>query len=132
MLLLKKFLFALMLAFVGLPALSQLQITASVNAQALAQKLVGGGVTISNVTLTGHGFAGAFFKNLGGNQLNVDSGIVFSTGRVQTSGAPGLNGSAGLFASTDFSFPGDANLNAIVTPSLTHDAVFLEFDFVPI
>src|SRR4030095_438410 len=53
-------------------------------------------------------------------------------GRVQTSGSPGLNGSAGLFASTGFNFPGDANLNALVTPNLTEDAVILEFDFVPI
>jgi gliding motility-associated-like protein len=132
MLLTKRNLFALMLACISVTAFSQLQITSSVNAQALAQKLVGGGVTISNVTITGHGFSSAFFKNLGGNQLNVDSGIVLSTGRVQTSGLPGLNGPAGLFASTGFGFPGDASLNALVTPNLTEDAVYLEFDFVPI
>ena len=120
-----------MLACIGMPAYSQLQITSSNNAQALAQKLVGGGVTISNATITGHGFASAFFRNFGGNQLNVDSGIVLSTGRVQTSGLPGLNGASSLFASTTFGFPGDGNLNALVSPNLTEDAVFLEFDFVP-
>src|SRR5215203_4880861 len=117
----KKILMAFLFACFGMSAYSQLQITSSVNAQALAQKLVGGGVTISNVTLVGHGFSSAFFKNISGNQLNIDSGIVLSTGRVQTSGSPGLNGPAGLFASTGFSNPGDVSLNALVTPNLTED-----------
>ena len=106
MLLTKKNLMALLFGCISITAYSQLQITSSVNAQALAQKLVGGGVTISNVTISGHGFSSAFFRNLGGNQLNIDSGIVLSTGRVQTSGGPGLNGGGGIICFNRIQFPG--------------------------
>ena len=114
-----------------LPALSQLQIINSNNAQALAQKLVGGGVTISNVTMSASPHAAGFFIHWGGAQLNLDSGIVLSTGRTQTTTAFGMNGSQGAEASSDLFFPGDPSLEALVSPNLSFDAAILEFDFVP-
>ena len=65
---------------------AQLTITNSTNAQALAQYLVGEGISISNVTLSGSPLASGFFKHLGGTQIGLDSGIVLSSGRVATSG----------------------------------------------
>src|SRR5688572_14546766 len=84
---------------------SQLIITNNTNAQQLAQKLVGDGITISNVQLSGAAGAVAvptgFFNNISGTQINLDSGIVLATGAVLTSGVnQGMNGPATNFAST--------------------------------
>ena len=120
------------LAFVGH---AQLVITPQSNAQLLAQKLVGTGITISNVTITGNNLSFGYFNHLGGTQIGLDSGIVLSTGRVQTSGLDyGLNGTQGSFASTSHYTPGDADLAALVNQTLLdlNDAAVLEFDFVPI
>lgn len=112
---------------------AQLQIVPQTNAQALAQKLVGPGITISNVSVTGSNLSTAFFYNQGGTQLGVDSGIVLSTGRVLTEGATiGLNGNAISLASSNTFSPGDPALSALVAPRPTNNAVVLEFDFVPV
>jgi gliding motility-associated-like protein len=112
---------------------AQLNITTSTNAQALAQYLVGDGISISNVTLTGSPLASGFFKHLGGTQIGLDSGIVLSSGRVATSGTDeGLNGLQSSLASSSFSTPGDPQLQALVNNETTNDAAILEFDFVPL
>ncbi|MGZ5287681.1 MAG: choice-of-anchor L domain-containing protein, partial [Flavisolibacter sp.] len=111
---------------------AQLQIVPQANAQALAQKLVGPGVTISNVTLTGSNLSTAFFYNQGGLALGLDSGIVLSTGKVLTDATPGLNGPAFSLASSNTFTPGYPMLSALVAPSPTNNAVVLEFDFVPV
>src|SRR3954471_22480759 len=106
--LIQRFILALMLFCTTQKTYSQLQIVPQTNAQALAQKLVGGGVTISNVTLTGSSLSTAFFYNQGGTQLAMDSGIVLSTGRVLSApGLPGLNGSASQLANSQTNTPGD-------------------------
>ena len=110
---------------------AQLQMTTNTVASQLAQKLVGEGVTISNATISGSPLASGFFKNLGGNNIGLDSGIVLSTGRVQTAGtAYGFDGISTNSASTTHSTPGDAQLSALISGT-TNDAMILEFDFVP-
>ena len=112
---------------------AQLTITNSTNAQALAQYLVGEGITISNVTLSGSPLASGFFKHLGGTQIGLDSGIVLSSGRVATSGTnEGFDGIQSSLASSSFSTPGDAQLQALVNDQTTNDAAILEFDFIPL
>ncbi len=132
MLLLRKSLAFLLLLFITNPVLSQLQVLGSTNAQALAQKLVGTGITISNVTMTASPSATGFFIHYGGTQLNLDSGIVLSSGYAQTTFMFGLNGPQVADASNDLFFPGDASLDALVAPNSTQDAAVLEFDFVPL
>ncbi|HWJ90120.1 MAG TPA: choice-of-anchor L domain-containing protein [Flavisolibacter sp.] len=114
--------------------LAQLQIVPQNNAQALAQKLVGSGVIISKVKITGSNLSTAFFYNRSGStQLGIDSGIVLSTGRViGGAGFNGLDGSQNLLASNQIGTDGDADLNALVKPRQTGDAVILEFDFIPV
>src|SRR6187399_2166232 len=64
---------------------AQLIITDEPSAQALAQRLVGDGVTISNVTFSGNSLMAGTFKNLGGlTNINIDSGIVLTDGRAKT------------------------------------------------
>src|SRR5436190_20895827 len=71
----------------------QLQITSDNTATALAQKLVGEGVTISNATITNSPIATCFFKNLGNTNIGMDSGIVLANGRAKTTGTtPALTG----------------------------------------
>ena len=126
---------SLILAFLVLAVSTvnaQLQMTNSSVANQLAQKLVGEGVTISNASITGSTTASGFFKNLGGNQVGLDSGIVLSTGNIKTAGtATGFDGVPTNFASTAYGTPGDAQLAALVSPLVTNDAMILEFDFVP-
>ncbi|GAA4322826.1 choice-of-anchor L domain-containing protein [Flaviaesturariibacter amylovorans] len=110
----------------SLPAHGQLVVTESADAQALAQKLVGAGVLVSNVTLRGPTVSAGFFAHVGGTNLGLDSGIVLTNGRARS-----LSGPASSIISHTFGFPGDADLQAIVGRR-TADANVLEFDFVPL
>ena len=123
---------------------AQLIITNESNGLALAQKLVGNGVVISNVVLTGDLRATGFFDNISGTLIGIDSGIVLTNGRAKTIGNTfGLDGDGTIPASAVLAdlqqFPtstysGDVDLaNSIGVPaSETHDACILEFDFIPL
>lgn len=116
---------------------AQLIITPPVTGQALAQKLVGPGVTISNVTFTGVPEMAGLFKNLGGTNIGIDSGIILTNGRAKTiPGFYGVDGdgitSAGdIIVDNEWGLPGDVDLDAY-TFKPTDDACVLEFDFVPL
>lgn len=130
--LLKRSIFVLVLICTINPSFSQLIISPMTTPQALAEKLVGNGVTISNVTLTGSTNSAGFFVNHAGTQIGLDSGIVLSSGRVLTSGSSnGMNGSQFSLASTPMNTPGDADLTNL-SGQVTKDAIILEFDFVPL
>ncbi len=127
------------LLITGQQAHAQLDIINNSNAQALAQKIAGEGVTISNVTLTGGSLSTGFFYNRGGTNLRVDSGIVLTTGRARTVGADwGLNSDGtqafAAEAATPFGLPGDLDLATAINSPLNEsfDATVLEFDFVPL
>ena len=117
---------------------AQLNITSSSNAQALVQKLLGPGVTVSNVTLTAHPKMTGFFNNTGGTNIGIDSGIVLTNGRAKTEGVGnyGVDGNGAttainVDAFNTWGYPGDQDLTDIVMEA-THDACVLEFDFVPL
>ena len=109
----------------------------------LVNELVGTGVTISNITYSGSMRAAGRFAG-GTTIIGFDSGIVLSTGNVQTvagdppcsRGVEGPNnchevdGPDGTSNSTDFGLPGDPDLTAL-SGFPTFDAAILEFDFVP-
>jgi gliding motility-associated-like protein len=119
---------------------SQLQIVPESTAMALVQKLLGQGVTVTNVSLVADPRATGFFTNRSGTAIGIDSGIVLSTGNVKTFGTNwGLDGDGtteaqNAEASTGFGLPGDPDLaNSISVPlNETFDACVLEFDFVPL
>ena len=124
----------------------QLLITSESTAQALAQRLVGDGVTISNATLTADPRATGFFKNLGNTAINIDSGIVLTNGRAKSTGildedgvdGDGFNSASSVTASLQHypitQLSGDADLATLIgeTTDNLHDACILEFDFVPL
>ena len=114
---------------------AQLTITDATSAQALAQRLVGEGVTISNVSFTGNlQMAGNFSArtNVG---IGLDSGIVITNGRARTIGSNwGVNGNSSNLADESLGLSGDQNLATAIGFPLNQlfDAAILEFDFLPL
>lgn len=134
-----------LLLLLSIQSNAQLNITNEPNAVALAQRLVGEGVSIANVRFTGNALMAGYFKNAGGTSINIDSGIVLTTGRAKTfpgtfSTERGLDGngtsaanSFGNLASNEWDLNGDASLANIIglDSSNLFDACVLEFDFIP-
>ncbi|MFT3910525.1 MAG: choice-of-anchor L domain-containing protein [Ferruginibacter sp.] len=143
-----KFILSLLgvLLFAGI-CNAQLQITTQNNGQLLAQRLVGDGITISNVTLSADSISTGFFRNISGTQIGIDSGIVLTTGRAKTESTAnfeiGLDGDGVTQANdlSDLAFANnqvnynahDADLEQLIgiTANSSHDATVLEFDFIP-
>jgi len=117
------------------PALAVTPLASAAGATNLANMLAGAGVTINDVTFTGHigtnqtkggnsSSAGSFTG--GGSIIGFESGVVLSTGGVKN--VIGPNSNAGI--SQDNNLAGDADLTTLAGGD-TEDATFLEFDFIP-
>ena len=95
---------------------AQLQIVPETTALALVQKLLGQGVTVTNVSMVADLRATGFFNNRSGTSIGIDSGIVLSTGRVKTAGtlwgfdSDGTTEAQNVEASSGFALPGDLDL----------------------
>ncbi len=103
---------------------AQLSVTASANAQNLAQTLAGSGVTITNYSRTGDPNSSGTFTNNGTN-IGLSAGVILTTGKVQN-----IAQSANNFASNSFSGSGDAQLQTLTTGYI-YDKSVLEFDITP-
>jgi len=103
---------------------AQFIVQPNTNPAQLVQSLIGAGISVSNVTgqLYNDG-AGTFTAN-NVNGLSFTNGLILSNGSLQDFNAP-----SSIFCSFDQGLPGDASLDAIVTPLITQDAAVLEFDF---
>jgi len=131
----------LLLFCISSRSFAQLQITTNTNAAALAQKLVGEGVVISNATITTNSISTGFFVNRSGTNIGMDSGIVLTNGRARSNlpSIIGLDGDGFRVASTvradaNLLLPGDADLASElgIPVSQLNDAIALEFDFIPL
>jgi gliding motility-associated-like protein len=101
---------------------AQLTVNTGLTPTDLAESLVGGGLSISGVTMNcPTGAYGSFDATSA--ILPIDSGIMLSSGLINT--AIGPNDETG--AGTDLFAVGDPDLDALVTGS-TNDACVLEFD----
>jgi hypothetical protein len=98
-------------------------VTPTANEAALAQALAGPGVTITNARLVGASNAAGTFSGAGAT-VGLDQGIVLSTGNVADLIGPNNEDDT----STIHLLPGDADLDRLVAPFPTRDAVILEFD----
>jgi gliding motility-associated-like protein len=137
--LLTRFLFTVSIFLFAAQAHAQLVVNNAANALALAQRLVGDGVTISNVTFTGNNSMAGFFNNNSGTNIGIDSGIVLTTGLAKTRPPNTGLDVIGIIAqsievSNMWGLPGDANLATAIGLPLANleDACILEFDFVPL
>ncbi|MCC7041249.1 MAG: choice-of-anchor L domain-containing protein [Burkholderiales bacterium] len=101
-------------------------IDTSTDAARLAALLAGPGVTIGNARLIGDVLAAGTFVNAQAD-VGIANGVILSTGRVTDIAGPNQFDAT----STDFAMPGDADLDSLIAPLLTQDAVILEFDVTP-
>ncbi len=127
----KKFVLYILFSGLLLSVSGQLTVSTGIPPATLVQNvLVGGGVTISNVTYTGHANAiGQFQTGATPTNLGITEGIIMSSGVVN--GTPAIGTPVSNFASSSNGTSGDALLNSLVSGT-TYDAAILEFDFVPL
>jgi hypothetical protein len=103
-------------------------LSGAVTATTLVERILGPGVTYSNVQFTGStgattSSAGLFINGFAAG-MDIDTGIVLSSGLIQNAVGPNTNGGI----SECFGTPGDADLTAYASQQ-TYDATVLEFDF---
>ena len=107
---------------------AQIALNNSLTPQQLVQSvLVGGGVTITNVTYAGHATAIGEFANGGTTNIGLSRGVILASGAI--SNCVGPNSSTG--AGSSLNTPGDPTLTAVANQT-TYDAAVLEFDFIPL
>ncbi len=105
---------------------SQLTIINNSSASALAQAIVGSGITVSSATINSGTNSTGTFTYIGAN-LGLPDGVILTSGRASVVANPG----------TDFSnvqngnSVNDADVIAISSQA-RYDACFLEFDFIPV
>ncbi len=118
--------------FVSQNVFSQITVTTGIPPATLVQNvLVGSGVTVSNVSYTGHPNAiGQFQTGATPSNLGISEGIVISTGIVNDSWAP-IGSPYSNHASTDNGYSGNSLLTSLAGYT-TYDAAILQFDFVPL
>jgi hypothetical protein len=95
----------------------------------LVERILGPGVTYSNVSFTGStgattSSAGEFINGFGAG-LDIDTGIIISSGYIQNAVGPNVN----IGISACLNNPGDVDLTNYASQQ-TFDATVLEFDFV--
>lgn len=117
------FYFILISSFLTNGVSAQLVVDGSLNNEQLARKIVGHGVTISNILVNCPSSAIGGFTSTG---LPINDGLLLSTGKIIN--AVGPNGNV----STSFNHgeSGDFQLDALAG-SPTFDACSIEFDFTP-
>ena len=92
----------------------------------LVYRLLGQGVTVSNISFKGVNHAAGTF-NGGTGIIGFEDGIVLSSGKIASIIGP--NNSPAT--STSNNMPGDPDVAALIPGYLAYDATVLEFDFVP-
>ena len=128
---LKGYFMSLLAAAFTAHAGAQINVFPNQTALALARKLAGPGVNISNTTLNCAGRANGIFTVTSSN-IGLDSGIVLTTGAAATQGSTyGVNGFSAYLASNKNNRPGDPQLDPLAGQN-TLDACSLEFDVVPL
>ena len=103
---------------------AQLTTSASSDATALANTLVGAGITVSNAVLVCPEGASGTFSNGGSTNIGLTDGVLLGSGLISDAVGPNDNDDT----STDFGAAGDADLTAL-SGFPTNDACKLEFDF---
>lgn len=124
----KFFVLFLLIIYFNRDVYSQLNVnTAMTPAQLVQNVLLGGGVTVSNITYTGGVNSMASFTNGSTTNLGLNNGIILSTGIVTQIPNP-----ATYFMSQNLGLAGDPDLQVINYGGQTYDACILQFDFVPL
>ncbi|MBC8883454.1 choice-of-anchor L domain-containing protein [Flavobacterium piscinae] len=105
-------------------------------AQLVQDVLLGGGVTVSNITFNGSAVnatvardqAGYFTTGVTPTNLGINSGIILSTGNAQLALGPNNQNNASQVTATPSA--GDADLASLANGGIQNTSI-LEFDFIP-
>ncbi len=128
-----RFVFSILLTITALVANAQLTVTtgALTPTQYVQNVLIGGGVTVSNVTFSGQLDQIGEFNAANTNPLlGINNGIILATGDINNALGPNNTGSASL-GGGNFGV-GDPDLDILEGTGVgTNDAAILEFDFIP-
>jgi len=123
----------ILLLILGITVNAQLTVSTGVltPTQYVQNVLVGGGVTISNVTFSGTADQIGEFNATNANpSIGITNGIILATGDVNNAIGPNNTGSAQL-GGGNFG-AGDPDLDILEGTGVgTNDAAILEFDFIP-
>jgi gliding motility-associated-like protein len=122
----KKVILLLTLWAFSVSGFAQLSITPNQTATNLANYLLGGGVAISNASLTCKGTANGIFTNGSSFSFGFNSGVLLTTGTA----ANVANSSSG-FSGVSNGTPGITALNVLTGSSSNYDGCMLEFDINP-
>jgi hypothetical protein len=110
----------------SLSSSAQLTVDSTFSPTLLVNQLVGGGITVSNITYTGDTIHSSGFFSEPGNSFGITSGIMLSSGGLANAPGPNTFGSA----TVQNYLPGDQLLNQYLSGTdSTTDATVLEFDF---
>ena len=112
---------------------AQIVLTSGQTADQYVEKIIGQGIEYSNAQIVGNSNQIATYTGGagGGMQPTMNSGIVLSTGYVNT--PTWLQGPSSIFRSTNTGGPTNSlELNALAGISSTYDVIYLEFDFIPL
>ncbi|MCF8105649.1 MAG: PEP-CTERM sorting domain-containing protein [Desulfohalobiaceae bacterium] len=101
-----------------------LTVTTTTDANTMVNSILGTGISTSGATYTGAAVASGIFSGGFGSGINLDSGLIMTTG--DATDAAGPNSSDGI--STGNGEPGDADLESLISED-TNDASVLEFEF---
>jgi len=106
---------------------AQLTVDSTFSPTLMVQALLGGGITVANITYTGDTIHASGFFNEPGGAFGITNGIMLTSGTL--SNVPGPNNLDD--ASQDNLQAGDLLLDQYTT-GFTQDATILEFDFTPV
>jgi gliding motility-associated-like protein len=126
-------LLSIYLLFLSSNAYSQITLTDNRTATQLVQRILGGGITVSNPTLNCTGIANATFVNSTAS-LGLTGGVVLTTGRAITLSptSVGINGSSTSSPNNvNFVTTLDPDIQSLKPGFLQRDLCRLEFDFIP-
>ena len=100
-------------------------VTVTGDSDALAELLLGEGVTISDTELTGTENSVGTFEGGVAAGLGIESGVIITTGNATDAEGPNSNPATG----TNNGSPGDDQLNQLIPESSTNDATIIEITF---
>ena len=103
---------------------ASLVVTATNDGTTLSNTILGSGITLSNVSVTGTNTQSGTFTNGNTSGINIDEGIILTSGSALDAVGPNSLDDTTTVTGTG----GDAQLNALVAQS-TNDVNILEFDF---
>lgn len=124
--------FILIITLSGFNGFGQLTVTSGLTPAQYVDFLIGSGITYSNVVYTGDpASVGKFLTGTTPTNLGLSSGIIMSSGFVTGTGTEAIGSDVDNFASEETSGGSDANLQSLVTTTVS-DVAKLEFDFIPV